>query len=178
MRSYGKGKCKNGVHGLLVTTGLLWFALDPVFPFNEYVRVVKGPVNIRSGPSTQSAIVGSAKQGDIFELVGEEGRWYEIDLFSGGRRFLHKSLAEPISYQPEVPVDVEIRRQIFQEWREAGERAKREAAQRYPPERDLERNLFHQRLLSDRYRLELLRKVQVQPPTYRRILIEGYQKGW
>jgi len=146
--------------------------------YNEYVRVVKGNVNIRSGPSTGEAKVGSAKLGDTFELVGEDGNWYEVELFSGGQRFLYKSLVKVVPYRPEVPEDVEIRRQIFQEWKEIGNRAKAEADRRYPPEKNLEMNLKHEQLLGDRYRLELFQKLGVQPPAYRRILIEGYQKGW
>jgi hypothetical protein len=161
-----------------VLTGLMLLFLPPVLSYNEYVRVVKGTVNIRSGPSTRAAKVGSAKQGDTFELVGEDGNWYEVELFSGGQRFLYKSLAKVVSYRPEVPEDVEIRRQVFQEWKEIGNRAKAEADRTYPPERNLERNLRHEQLLGDRYRLELLQKLGVQPPAYRRILIEGYRKGW
>jgi hypothetical protein len=87
-------------------------------------------------------------------------------------------LAEPVSYRPEVPEDVEVRRQLFREWAEAGRKAKSEADRKYPPAKSLERNLSHEQILTDRYRLELLQKFGVQPPAYRRILIEGYQKGW
>jgi hypothetical protein len=140
--------------------------------------VVKGKVNIRSAPSTRSVTVGSAKKGDTFKLLGEEGKWYEIELFSGGQRFLYKSLANPVSYRPTVPEDIEVRRQLFREWAEAGKRARTEADRKYPPEKSLERNLTHQQILGDRYKLELLQKLGVQPPAYRRILIEGFQKGW
>ena len=161
-----------------IAAGLTLLFLDPVLSVNEYVRVIKGNVNIRSAPSTGSMTVGPAKQGDTFELVGEEGKWYEIDLFSGEQRFLHKSLATKVSFRPEVPEDAEIRRRIFREWNEAGNRAKAEADRKYPPERNLEKNLSHEQFLGDRFRLELLQKYGVQPPAYRRILIEGYQKGW
>jgi hypothetical protein len=146
--------------------------------YKEYVKVVKASVNIRSEPSTRSVKVVSAKEGDIFELVGEEGKWYEIQLFSTGRRYLYKTLAKPVSYSPEVPEDVDIRRQLFQEWAEVGEKARSEAERRYPAEKSLERNLNHEQILGDRYRLELLQRLGVQAPAYRRILIEGYQKGW
>ena len=158
--------------------GVIFLLSDPLLSVNEYVRVSKGNVNIRAAPSTRSLTVASAKQGDTFELVGEEGKWYEIDLFSGGQRFLHKSLAKPVSYRPEVPEEVEIRRQVFRAWSEAGLRAKTEADQKYPPGKNLERNLSHEQILGDGYRLEVLQKFGVQPPAYRRILIEGYQKGW
>lgn len=158
--------------------GLVFLSITPVQALNEYVRVVKGNVNIRNSASTQALKVAAAKQGDIFELAGEEGKWYEIELFSGGRRFLHKSLAKPVSYRPEVPEEVDVRRQLFKEWREIGERAKLEADRKYPPGKNLDRNLSHEQNLGDRYRLELLQKLGIQPPAYRRILIEGYQKGW
>lgn len=163
---------------LFVIAGLIFSLSFLGMASNEYVRVIKGNVNIRTEPSTRSLTVGSAKEGDTFELVGEEGKWYEIDLFSGGRRFLHKSLARPVSYRPEVPEDVAIRRQVFREWNEAGKRAKSDADRKYPPGKALDRNLAYEQLLRDRYRLELLQESGIQPPAFRRILIEGYQKGW
>jgi hypothetical protein len=144
----------------------------------RYLQITKENVNIRAAPTTRSQTVGRANQGDIFELAGERGGWYEILLFSGEFRYVHQSLAQPVSYQPEAPGEEDVRRQIFTDLVLATRRAEEEANQTFPPNEDFRRNLEHERLLNDRYKLELMHRHQIQPPVCRRIVIEGDQKGW
>ena len=178
MKRYGLSMWRTTFLAAVCLSVMVGLGGEPVQSFNEYVRVTRQKVNIRSAPTTRSKIVAPARRGNVFEVRSEDDKWYEIQLFSGGRRFIHKSLVEKASYRPEVPDDVELRRQIFRQWKEAGLRAEKEANRKYPREKDLERNLEEIQLLGDRYRLELLHELQVEAPVYRRILIEGYQKGW
>jgi hypothetical protein len=149
-----------------------------LFAAERYVEVTKDNVNIRSAASTRSQTLGRANQGDVFHLTGEKGSWYEIELFSGEARFVHKSLARPVSYKPQAPEDPGARQQIFQALINVAERAEKEANDRFPPEKDLKKNLDYILLLNDRYKLELFQQNQIQAPIYRRIMIEGGQKGW
>lgn len=144
----------------------------------RYVEVTKDNVNIRSAATTRSQTLGRANKGAVFHLTGENSPWYQIELFSGEARFVHKSLAKPVSYKPQAPEDPGVRQQIFQALNSVTERAEKEANDRFPPGKDLKKNLDYILLLNDRYKLELFQQNQLQAPIYRRIMIEGGQKGW
>lgn len=145
---------------------------------NEYIQVTTDNVNIRTAATTSSEIVGKAQKGDIFEVEGQQGSWYRIHLFSGESRWIHSSLARATWFEPSVPEDVSVRQEVYAGWVSASARAREEADAKYPPGEDLARNLRLNQLLNDRYKLELMQKFGVQPPVYRRIVLEGNQNGW
>lgn len=45
---------------------------------SSYVRVVDGPLNIRSGPTTDSEKVGSLSTGKVVEVIGYADGWYQV----------------------------------------------------------------------------------------------------
>ena len=160
-------------------TGLLILALSgSAFSANQYVEITANRANIRSSATTSASLVVTAHRGDVFELLGESQNWYQIRLFSGELRHIHMSLAKEIIYRPVVPEDASLRRQIFEALHEAEERVIQEADQRYPPDTRLDRNLQYQTQLRDKYQLEVMHRLNSQPPIYRRIFIEGLNNGW
>ncbi len=144
----------------------------------RYVQITSRVANIRSAPTTSARVVAKAKRDDVFQLEKEEGKWFAIHLFSGGNRYIYKRLAKPIPYAPEIPELLSTRREIFKAWKDAEERARREAARRYPPETNPSRNLQRDQLLNDRYKLKVMHDFEVQPAIHRRIVLEGLRKGW
>jgi SH3-like domain-containing protein len=56
----------------------------------EYVMMRGDKVNLRTGPGLDRAVVARAAKGDLFELIGETDSWYEIVMFTGDHRFMHK----------------------------------------------------------------------------------------
>lgn len=42
------------------------------------VTTASGPLNVRSGPSTASAVVGSLQKGSYVMLLGKSGGWYQV----------------------------------------------------------------------------------------------------
>ncbi len=50
--------------------------------------------NIRQNPTTDSKVIGKAKNGDTFELVSENSGWYEIKLDDGSIAFISASVGE------------------------------------------------------------------------------------
>ena len=144
----------------------------------RYVQITSRVANIRSAPTTRARLVAKARRDDVFQLEKEEGKWFAIHLFSGGSRYIYKSLAKPIPFTPEIPELLSTRREIFKAWHEAEERARREAARRYPPEANPSRNLQRDQLLNDRYKLKVMHDFEVQPAIHRRIVLEGLRKGW
>lgn len=160
---------------------MLWccaFLGSSVRGVTEYIQVSRDNVNIRSRATTDSQIVAKANQGDIFELEAEQGNWYQIHLFSGESRFIYKSLAGKVLYEPGLPEDPELQLKVYVAWKAAGERARQEAETMYPLDQDPSRNLSLSSLLEDRYRLEAMQQLGVPAPAYRRIIIEGNRQGW
>ncbi len=50
--------------------------------------------NIRQSPTTDSEVIGKAKNGDTFEFVSESSGWYEIKLDDGSIAFISTSVGE------------------------------------------------------------------------------------
>jgi len=165
----------SGIVALILTLG---WPTQGALAANRYVQVTKDDVNIRTEATTSSQIVGKAAKGDVFELKGETTRWFEIHMFSGDSRYIFKSLAAVVRFKPEAPEDEAVRRTVFREWSEIEGLAQQEADSKYSPGENLGRNISQLRLLEDRYKLELMQRFQLQPPVYRRIVIEGRLQGW
>jgi hypothetical protein len=161
-----------------LTGSLILVLSGSVFSANKFIEITVNRANIRAAATQSASLVVTARHGDVFKLVGESESWYQVQLFSGELRHVHKSLAQEVLYEPEVPEDVSLRRQIFQALNEAEERLIKEANQRFPPDTSLQRNLQHQIQLRDKYKLEVMHRLNSQTPLYRRIFIEGLKKGW
>ena len=61
-----------------------------------YIEVISDVANIRVLQNTSSTIFTQSIKGDIFELRGKEGEWYQINMFTGEWRYFHDSLAKEI----------------------------------------------------------------------------------
>ncbi len=153
------------------------FLLSYAWSAPRYIETTRN-ANIRSGPSTSSTLVATSRKGDIFQLVEETENWYLIRMFSGSDRYLYKTLGRMTPYEPALPGTIEERRKVFREWKESDREAKNDADRRYPPESSLERNLTYFQLQSDRKKLDIAHKNNLQPPDLRRIVLEGNFKGW
>jgi N-acetylmuramoyl-L-alanine amidase len=60
----------------------------------KQVRVTGDSVNLRSGPSTSTAIVGYALKGDILDLLNDEGEWYKVKNADGTICYIAAYLTE------------------------------------------------------------------------------------
>ncbi|MEE8348902.1 MAG: SH3 domain-containing protein [Acidobacteriota bacterium] len=162
-----------------LSTGFLLLVFSAnLFSANKYIEVVAYRANVRVAATTSATLVVTSHRGDIFELLGENPNWYQIQLFSGEIRHLHKSLAKEVLYKPEVPEDTALRSQIFQALNEAEARVIKEADQRYPPNSRLPMNLQYQTQLRDKYKLEVMHQLNSQAPIFRRIFLEGLKNDW
>ena len=74
--------------GLLV---VVFFSTTPLCA-QKHIALNTFDVNIRTGPGTDFYVVCSADKGEIFELVGENGDWLEIKMFSEDKRFVHRDM--------------------------------------------------------------------------------------
>ncbi len=157
---------------LMITMSVTAYAAD------QYVQVTGDNVNIRFSPSTSSQIIASARKGDIFKLEGEEQGWYEISMFSGEYRYIHKSLAKELPYEPITPGSVSARQQMYRAFWDLEGKAMAEADRRYPPTVDVMKNIEYSRILEDKYKLEIVHQINTQAPIYTKIAVEGAENNW
>lgn len=101
----------------LLLAALLLFALVPAAAFAESeqtgearenessVTIVncKTAVNIRKGPSSKTAKIGSAKNGQVFKLLGTEanGKWYRIQYTASKAGYVFHDYAKVGSETPD-----------------------------------------------------------------------------
>lgn len=171
---------------LLFLTASLALVPSTVVADVDYIEVVGKVVNVRAGPDTSSDVVAEARKGDIFELQGQEGEWYEIDMFSGEWRYIYKPMAKKVTYTLLLPTSISTRRSIFRALSSAEARSQAEADRKYPMadrygrpiSGNMERNIDYMRLLDDRYKLEVFHQFGVQPPIYIKLIVEGVEKEW
>ena len=143
----------------------------------RFVETIRN-ANIRADSTTRSTLVATSKKGDIFQLMKETEKWYIVRMFSGENRYIFKNLARITTYTPSLPETIEERREVFRAWNEADADARAEADRRYPPDKNLKQNLNYMQLQTDRKKLAVTHKYNLQPPDLRRIMVEGNFKGW
>ncbi len=145
---------------------------------DQYVQITGDRVNIRFSSSTSSQIIATARKGDIFELEGEEQDWYAISMFSGEYRYVHKTLAQGVSYEPKVPGSVSVRQQMYKAFWGFEGKAMADADRRYPPTVDVMKNIEYSRILEDKYGLEVVHRFNAQAPIHIKIAVEGAENNW
>jgi uncharacterized protein YgiM (DUF1202 family) len=151
----------------------------------EYAVMLSRNINIRTGPGTDRAIVGRAWKGDLFELVGETGTWYKIRMFSGDDRYVSKRWAARLTQSQilpghgmRLPAEEERRRALYRDIQGAMARARGEAEEMISVSLDAERNANLERVLEDRFVLEVFAIHSVPPALYPDLVQEAQDKGW
>ena len=61
-------------------------------PQGPTVEVIGSRVNVRSGPGTGNAILGTVQAGDRLSLLGESGNWFQIRLPDGRQGWIYNKL--------------------------------------------------------------------------------------
>ena len=65
-----------------------------------YVFITIEKDNIRSGPSTQHAVIGTCKKDELYDYLGEEGNWYVI-RYNNEIAYTHMSNGNKFRYSNE-----------------------------------------------------------------------------
>lgn len=60
---------------------------------DQYIVITKESANIRAAANGDAKRIGTSKKGDTFPLLGEEGKWYKIDM-NGETGYVNKNLAK------------------------------------------------------------------------------------
>ena len=148
--------------------------------FAQFVRVTSEFANIRLIPDTESIIIGKAFENDVFGYEGEENDWIKINMFSGDNRYIHYNLVKVINYGISAPFSNDICQSLTKRLEEAEDRSLVESDNRYPLSNgeNMEKNNEYQRILLDRYILEVFHEYDLQPVVYQIAVtrcIEGSQ---
>jgi hypothetical protein len=140
---------------------------------DAYVRVSAPRVPVRDAADAKSTLVGYARRDEVFQLKEAPEGWFGIVLFSGDVRYIPSAQARKSAYTPSSPPELFLRRELFRAFTKADTRAKAEAERKNPS--DFGR---HQRLLEDRYKLEVVQRYRLSAPVYGPIQKEGAESGW
>ena len=148
--------------------------------FAQFVRVTSEFANIRLMPDTESIIIGKAFENDLFGYEGEENDWIKINMFSGEHRYILHNLVKVINYSISAPFSNDICQSLMNRLDEAEDRSLIESDNRYPLSNgeNMEKNNEYQRILLDRYILEIFHEFDLQPVIYQIAVtrcIEGSQ---
>jgi len=152
----------------------------------DYVVMGTPLVNLRTGPSTNSMVLGRADKGDIFKVAGQTDEWYRILMFSGETRYVTKSdFVYPLEKDQLVeghgmalPTSTARARSIFWDTEEGLDRAAREALEIIPATLNRERYTVLKKILEDRILLEMFHIHGLQPALYRELVAEARREGW
>jgi hypothetical protein len=137
------------------------------------VAVKVASAAVREAADAKGALVGQARRGDVFKRADAPEGWVGVVLFSGDVRFLPAAQTRPSSYSAMAPPELYLRRELFRAFSKADARAKAEAQRKSPTD------FGHlQRVLEDRYKLEVVQRYRLQAPVYAAIQKEGADSGW
>ena len=146
----------------------------------QFVRVISDFANIRVTPNSNSKIVGEAFKDDIFRYINEENDWIEIYMFSGVHRYIHCSLVKIIDYGISASFSNNICQRLMKRLEEVEDKSLAESNNSYPlsNSENIEKNIEYQRMLLDRYILDIFHEFDLQPVIYQIAVtrcIEGSQ---
>ena len=150
------------------------FFLSPLLG-QEYIQVTSSDVNIRIKASSSSTVVGLADNGRIFEFKGEESGWFKVLITSGEYRYIHGSLCKKVNYTISLPSE-SIQRSLFKTLLVAEDMATVCADKKYPS--DIMKNIDYQRILDDKYKLEVFIKLDLHPTIYSEVIGKGAKERW
>ncbi len=137
-------------------------AAGPEATSGDYVVACTQQLNIRTGPSTESLVVGRAEKGDLFLHAGGTPDWFEIVLISGDTRYVSRRYAARLApsqilpgHDLALPATHARRRELMASVDHALERAQREAQQLLPESLDAQRHQTLRRILEDHHALRV-----------------------
>ena len=79
---------------------------EPVSQTMQYIRCTGDNVNLRSGAGTNYAVLGSAKKGTMYAIIGKTGSWYKT-YYRNKVAYIYASYASVVSLEKSEDEDVE-----------------------------------------------------------------------
>lgn len=132
------------------------------------VRVVSEKAQVTTEVNTASSFQITAKQGDLFEVIDTNDGWYQVQLFSGGKRFINSEKVEIVEKVTAYPRNITIRSNICTEAQKAQSLAIKKAMSKF--ENDIDQQGIYEKLLFDKYMIATFRKFDVSFTHYQKIM--------
>lgn len=152
----------------------------PLFATEYYIVLHHSGVNIRTGPDFSRVIIGEASKSELYHFRGEEGDFYEIEMFTEEPRYISKSLTSKLEesqlspgHRMKLSESEAVISDMYERIMRAKERAQRESEEILPSTLDEERNRAYRAVLEDRYILQIFRNREVQPALYHELMERG-----
>ncbi|WP_157729430.1 SH3 domain-containing protein [Tumebacillus algifaecis] len=86
-------KKRNRLIALVLLFSLI-FSLAAFAEEGHFVKVTAYDVNIRSGPDTETTVIGTANFGDSFEVISTMNDWYQVRVGKDAFGWIHASLVK------------------------------------------------------------------------------------
>ena len=159
---------------------------------DEYVKIVGDNVDIRSGPGEHHTVIVAAQKGVLFKGKGTRGDWQLISMFSGEDRYVYAALTTKVNVTLELP-GLTLRKSLFKKLRRIEDTNAEKTEARYPSMTtnrtnkrrggedfmlDIMTQVHYEKIRDDKAKLELFQAVNVAPPLYDQIAVEGLEKEW
>jgi len=142
----------------------------------KYLRVSADTAAIHVAPKLSSQVVSKARIGDVFQLGGKTGGWFEIFMFSGESRYIRESSSQATAQADPLPADEQTRKRACFEIVKAQDRAVTESHKRYPS--DVMRQIDLERLLYDRYELPIFQKYGIAAARKGALTVQCARNNW
>jgi len=145
---------------------LIFFLISGTITSQEYIQIIKPDINIRFLPTTASAIVGHAFDGEVYILNGENAKWYSVLMPSGESRWIYKRLAEKVELKDTMPISPDLIN-IQEELKIAEDKAHQDANTQLIGQLN---KIDVNNILFDRYVLMVLQNYNISPVFYQKII--------
>ena len=139
------------------------FFLISLLSFSQkYVQIEEEVVNIRLKPTTSSSIVGQAVLGQVFLRTDAMNNWIEIELPSGERRWVYRSLVSLVTDYGAILEDVDIV-SLQEALMNSKERSKKDSKDSVTKKNESMNQKELELFLLDKYTLSVFRTYGVSP---------------
>ncbi len=160
------------------------FNLNNLLNNEKYIQIIKNDTEIIGINSQgQVDVIKKSINGEIFEFNDIVESHCKINFFSGEWRYIPTDSAK-IKNNKEIKIDFPndelMQKEMFGEFFLAQECADFDAKKAYPYLKTSSIKLEYQRVLYDKYILEILRRYSISTPilTYMKLLLKGFKNSW
>jgi len=135
---------------------------------NVNVRVISDKAGIYTEPDTASSYHIRAEKGDVFQVYQAQNGWVQIQLFSGGKRYVKHIDVEIVHKELVYPSDASIRNKVCIQAEEARRKASEKAMAKYPNR--LDHQGIYEDILFDQYMINSFRSFNIPASNYSELM--------
>ena len=143
---------------------ILWLSSPFLAKAQNNVRVVSDKAVIYSKPDSVSSFQIEVQKGDIYEVIEARNTWVQLQLFSGGSRYIHYSQVEITHNVGSTVPNPQMQNKLCTQTEKLRKMALQRSAEKYP--NNLNKQGVYEQILFDRYMLRTFRKFGIPASNY------------